>query len=77
MWNIVSKEVGHMARIYSKPCSIIEAMEQEFKNTYKEMIKQGGKLFGEHEWERLYLLVIPLEFPIWRNGESHYTSDSP
>ena len=27
------------------------------------MIKKGGNLFGEYEWERFNLLVLPPSFP--------------
>lgn len=60
--NIVSKEVGPRTRIYSEPCPVLEAAELEFKNT-EEMIKQGEKLFGDYEWERFDLLVLPPSFP--------------
>lgn len=60
--NIVSKEVSPRTRIYSEPGPVLEAAEREFLNT-GEIIKQGGMLFGEYEWERFDLLVLPPSFP--------------
>ncbi|GLJ16503.1 hypothetical protein SUGI_0281790 [Cryptomeria japonica] len=60
--NITYKSVGPRTRIFSEPSPVLEAAELEFRNTEK-IIKQGEELFGEYEWERFDLLVLPFSFP--------------
>ncbi|GLJ16501.1 hypothetical protein SUGI_0281740 [Cryptomeria japonica] len=60
--DIASREVGPRTRVYSEPSPILEAAEKEFVNT-EEMIKQAENLFGEYDWERFDLVVLPPSFP--------------
>ncbi|XP_002523930.2 leucine aminopeptidase [Ricinus communis] len=57
------REVGPRTRIYSENVGdVLDAVAREFSGT-EEMIRQGEKLFGEYEWERFDLLVLPPSFP--------------
>ncbi|XVE99404.1 hypothetical protein REPUB_Repub03eG0195300 [Reevesia pubescens] len=57
------REVGPRTRVYSKVVEgILEAAANEFSGI-EEMIRQGEKLFGDYEWERFDLLVLPPSFP--------------
>ncbi|XP_022743505.1 leukotriene A-4 hydrolase homolog isoform X2 [Durio zibethinus] len=57
------REVGPRTRVYSEAVEgVLEAAAKEFAGT-EEMIRQGEKLFGDYEWERFDLLVLPPSFP--------------
>ncbi|OMO72979.1 Peptidase M1, alanine aminopeptidase/leukotriene A4 hydrolase [Corchorus capsularis] len=57
------REVGPRTRVYSEAAEgVLEAAAKEFAGT-EEMIRQGEKLFGDYEWERFDLLVLPPSFP--------------
>ncbi|KAH9318523.1 hypothetical protein KI387_020292 [Taxus chinensis] len=60
--DIVYREVGPRTRVYSEPSPVLDAAETEFVNT-EEMIKQAESLFGEYDWERFDLVVLPPSFP--------------
>ncbi|XP_050209566.1 leucine aminopeptidase [Mercurialis annua] len=57
------RDVGPRTRVYSENVSdVLNAAAREFAGT-EEMIQQGEKLFGDYEWERFDLLVLPPSFP--------------
>ena len=57
------REVGPRTRVYAEAVpSLLDAASREFAGT-EEMIRQGERLFGEYEWERFDLLVLPPSFP--------------
>ncbi|TYH90058.1 hypothetical protein ES332_A13G024500v1 [Gossypium tomentosum] len=57
------REVGPRTRVYSEAVnSVLDAAAKEFAGT-EEMIRQGEKLFGDYDWERFDLLVLPPSFP--------------
>ncbi|EOY18490.1 Peptidase M1 family protein isoform 1 [Theobroma cacao] len=57
------REVGPRTRVYSEAADgVLEAAAKEFAGT-EDMIRQGEKLFGDYEWERFDLLVLPPSFP--------------
>ncbi|GLT70075.1 hypothetical protein SLA2020_421760 [Shorea laevis] len=57
------REVGPRTRVYSEAVdSVLDAAAREFEGT-EEMIRQGERLFGDYEWERFDLLVLPPSFP--------------
>ncbi|CAN8299649.1 unnamed protein product [Cochlearia groenlandica] len=58
------REVGPRTRVYAESAAaeILDAAALEFAGA-EEMIKQGEKLFGDYEWERFDLLVLPPSFP--------------
>lgn len=58
------REVGPRTRVYAESADVevLDAAEVEFAGT-EEMIRQGEKLFGEYDWERFDLLVLPPSFP--------------
>jgi leukotriene-A4 hydrolase len=58
------REVGPRTRVYTESAAIevLDAAALEFAGT-EDMIKQGEKLFGDYEWERFDLLVLPPSFP--------------
>ncbi|KAG2274024.1 hypothetical protein Bca52824_056579 [Brassica carinata] len=58
------REVGPRTRVYAESAAgeVLDAAALEFAGT-EEMIKQGEKLFGDYEWERFDLLVLPPSFP--------------
>lgn len=57
------REVGPRTRVYAEAvASLLDAAAREFAGT-EEMIRQGERLFGEYEWERFDLLVLPPSFP--------------
>ncbi|KAL5711162.1 leukotriene-A4 hydrolase [Ranunculus cassubicifolius] len=57
------REVGPRTRVYSEMVtSVLDAAAKEFAGT-EEMIRQGEKLFGDYDWDRFDLLVLPPSFP--------------
>ncbi|KAJ0046453.1 hypothetical protein Pint_06145 [Pistacia integerrima] len=63
------REVGPRTRVYAESVpAVLDAAALEFAGT-EEMIrqvmiiKQAEKLFGDYEWERFDLLVLPPSFP--------------
>ncbi|KAJ4719758.1 putative Leukotriene A-4 hydrolase [Melia azedarach] len=57
------REVGPRTRIYAESVpSILDAAAREFAGT-EDMIRQGEILFGDYDWERFDLLVLPPSFP--------------
>ncbi|XP_010558779.1 PREDICTED: leukotriene A-4 hydrolase homolog [Tarenaya hassleriana] len=58
------REVGPRTRVYAEAAAgeLLDAAAREFAGT-EEMIGQGEKLFGDYEWERFDLLVLPPSFP--------------
>ncbi|CAH2072843.1 unnamed protein product [Thlaspi arvense] len=58
------REVGPRTRVYTESAAteVLDAAALEFAGT-EEMIRQGEKLFGDYEWERFDLLVLPPSFP--------------
>ncbi|XVF75475.1 hypothetical protein PTKIN_Ptkin13bG0190900 [Pterospermum kingtungense] len=57
------REVGPRTRVYSEAAEgVLEAAAKEFAGT-EEMVRQGEKLFGDYEWERFDMLVLPPSFP--------------
>ncbi|KAL0887983.1 hypothetical protein Bca101_011966 [Brassica carinata] len=58
------REVGPRTRVYAESAAgeVLDAAALEFAGT-EEMIRQGEKLFGDYEWERFDLLVLPPSFP--------------
>lgn len=57
------REVGPRTRVYSEAVDgVLEAAAKEFAGA-EEMIRQGEKLFGDYDWERFDLLVLPPSFP--------------
>ncbi|KAF7811456.1 leukotriene A-4 hydrolase-like protein [Senna tora] len=60
---IGNREVGPRTRVYAEAApEVLDAAAREFAGT-EDMIRQGEKLFGEYEWERFDLLVLPPSFP--------------
>ncbi|XP_010419936.1 PREDICTED: leukotriene A-4 hydrolase homolog isoform X2 [Camelina sativa] len=58
------REVGPRTRVYTESAAVevLDAAALEFAGT-EDMIKQGEMLFGDYEWERFDLLVLPPSFP--------------
>ncbi|KAK3409004.1 hypothetical protein EUGRSUZ_J01127 [Eucalyptus grandis] len=57
------RDVGPRTRVYSEAApAVLEAAATEFAGT-EDMIRQGERLFGDYEWERFDLLVLPPSFP--------------
>ncbi|CAN6865278.1 unnamed protein product [Brassica oleracea] len=58
------REVGPRTRVYAESAAgeVLDSAALEFAGT-EEMIRQGEKLFGDYEWERFDLLVLPPSFP--------------
>lgn len=57
------REVGPRTRVYAESVpSILDAAAREFAGT-EDMIRQGERLFGDYDWERFDLLVLPPSFP--------------
>ncbi|XP_076897125.1 leucine aminopeptidase-like [Bidens hawaiensis] len=57
------REVGPRTRVYAEAVSsVLDAAAKEFAGT-EEMIRIGERLFGEYDWERFDLLVLPPSFP--------------
>ncbi|KAG2239578.1 hypothetical protein Bca52824_091638 [Brassica carinata] len=58
------REVGPRTRVYAESAAgeVLDAAALEFAGT-EEMIRQGEKLFGDYDWERFDLLVLPPSFP--------------
>ncbi|KAL1295587.1 hypothetical protein HN51_056446 [Arachis hypogaea] len=58
-----NREVGPRTRVYAEEGSaVLDSAAKEFEGT-EEMIREGEKLFGEYDWERFDLLVLPPSFP--------------
>lgn len=58
------REVGPRTKVFGEAAAreLLDAAACEFAGT-EDMIKQGEKLFGEYDWERFDLLVLPPSFP--------------
>ncbi|XP_030462198.2 leucine aminopeptidase [Syzygium oleosum] len=57
------RDVGPRTRVYSEAApAVLDAAAAEFAGT-EDMIRQGERLFGDYEWERFDLLVLPPSFP--------------
>ncbi|XP_031265741.1 leucine aminopeptidase-like [Pistacia vera] len=57
------REVGPRTRVYAESVpAVLDAAALEFAGT-EETIRQAEKLFGDYEWERFDLLVLPPSFP--------------
>ncbi|KAL3579263.1 hypothetical protein D5086_020767 [Populus alba] len=57
------REAGPRTRVYSEAVdAVLDAAAREFAGT-EEMIRQAERLFGEYDWERFDLLVLPPSFP--------------
>ncbi|KAJ6767917.1 LEUKOTRIENE A-4 HYDROLASE [Salix koriyanagi] len=57
------REVGPRTRVYSEAVDgVLDAAAREFAGT-EEMMRQAEGLFGEYDWERFDLLVLPPSFP--------------
>lgn len=60
---IGEREVGPRTRVYAEGgAGVLDAAAREFAGA-EEMIRVGEGLFGEYEWERFDLLVLPPSFP--------------
>lgn len=58
-----SREVGPRTRVYAEDDGgLLEEAAREFAGA-EGMIREGERLFGEYEWERFDLLVLPRSFP--------------
>ncbi|KAL5734865.1 hypothetical protein ACOSP7_032726 [Xanthoceras sorbifolium] len=58
-----SREVGPRTKVYAESVpAVLDAAAREFAGT-EEMIRQGERLFGDYDWERFDLLVLPPSFP--------------
>ncbi|XP_028799459.1 leucine aminopeptidase isoform X1 [Neltuma alba] len=61
---IGNRDVGPRTRIYAEAVpELLDAAAIEFTGT-EVVIRQGESLFGEYEWERFDLLVLPPSFPV-------------
>ncbi|KAK4284032.1 hypothetical protein QN277_000919 [Acacia crassicarpa] len=61
---IGKREVGPRTRVYAEAVpELLDAAAREFAGT-EDLIRQGERLFGEYEWERFDLLVLPPSFPV-------------
>jgi leukotriene-A4 hydrolase len=58
---VVSRELSPRVRVWAEP-SVIEAAAREFEGV-EPMIEAAERLFGEYDWERFDLLVMPPSFP--------------
>ncbi|KAK1415647.1 hypothetical protein QVD17_31432 [Tagetes erecta] len=60
---IGSREVGPRTKVFAEAVgSVLDAAAKEFAGT-EDMIRVGERLFGEYDWERFDLLVLPPSFP--------------
>ncbi|KAI4357106.1 hypothetical protein L6164_001075 [Bauhinia variegata] len=60
---IGNREVGPRTKVYAESVpEVLDAAAREFAGT-EDMIRQGERLFGQYEWERFDLLVLPPSFP--------------
>ncbi|XP_038690002.1 leucine aminopeptidase-like [Tripterygium wilfordii] len=61
--NLGFREVGPRTIVYAEDVAeLLDAAAREFAGT-EELIRQGERLFGEYEWERFDLLVLPPSYP--------------
>ncbi|KAI7745495.1 hypothetical protein M8C21_028958 [Ambrosia artemisiifolia] len=57
------REVGPRTKVYAEAVgSVLDGAAKEFAGT-EDMIRVGERLFGEYDWERFDLLVLPPSFP--------------
>ncbi|KAI3817702.1 hypothetical protein L1987_11499 [Smallanthus sonchifolius] len=57
------REVGPRTKVFAEAVpAVLDAAAKEFAGT-EDMIRVGEKLFGEYDWERFDLLVLPPSFP--------------
>lgn len=57
------REVGPRTKVFAESVpAVLDAAAKEFAGT-EDMIRVGEKLFGDYDWERFDLLVLPPSFP--------------
>ncbi|KAJ0764256.1 putative leukotriene-A(4) hydrolase [Helianthus annuus] len=57
------REVGPRSKVFAEAVgSVLDSAAKEFAGT-EDMIRVGERLFGEYDWERFDLLVLPPSFP--------------
>ncbi|KAJ0538325.1 putative leukotriene-A(4) hydrolase [Helianthus annuus] len=57
------REVGPRSKVFAEAVgSVLDSAAKEFAGT-EDMIRIGERLFGEYDWERFDLLVLPPSFP--------------
>ncbi|MBV8714163.1 MAG: M1 family metallopeptidase [Chloroflexi bacterium] len=59
--DLASRDLSSRSRVWSEP-SLVEGAAWEFADT-EQMLASGERLFGEYDWERYDLLVLPPSFP--------------
>lgn len=59
--DLASQDLGPRSRVWSEP-SRVDAAAWEFADV-EQMLASGEHLFGQYDWERYDLLVLPPSFP--------------
>jgi leukotriene-A4 hydrolase len=59
--DLASRDLGPRSRVWSEP-SLVDAAAWEFAVT-ERMLSTGERLFGQYDWDRYDLLVLPPSFP--------------
>lgn len=74
--DLVSAEVGPRSSIWTEPC-MLEASKKEFEGVIEKYLRAGEELFGEYQWERYDVLVMPPSFPYGGMENPRLTFVSP
>lgn len=74
--DLASADVGPRSTIWTEPC-MIEASKHEFEGVIEKYIRTGEELFGEYQWERYDVLVMPPSFPYGGMENPRLTFVSP
>lgn len=74
--DLVSADVGPRSSIWTEPC-MLEASKREFEGVIEKYIRTGEELFGEYQWERYDVLVMPPSFPYGGMENPRLTFVSP
>lgn len=74
--DLVEAKVSPRSSIWTEPC-MIEASTKEFDGVLEEYLSIGERLFGDYQWERYDMLVMPPSFPYGGMENPRLTFVSP
>ncbi|CEG42911.1 aminopeptidase b [Plasmopara halstedii] len=74
--NLVEAKLSRRSSIWAEPC-MLEAATREFDGVLEEYLAIGEQLFGDYQWERYDMLVMPPSFPYGGMENPRLTFVSP
>ncbi|RLN95108.1 hypothetical protein BBJ28_00000099 [Nothophytophthora sp. Chile5] len=74
--DLAEAQVGPRSSIWTEPC-MLETATKEFDGVLEHYLTIGERLFGEYQWERYDVLVMPPSFPYGGMENPRLTFVSP